>query len=127
MVATVGDRIDGWWSRKTDIGDSRRARVLVFMQRGRFPIERNGARKTPRAPTPNYALDNAVVVIDALDNAVVVIDGRRSSRMPPLARRAARVITWSRSKTGRLSGHPASRKSLGVRRQESWSPLPAIE
>ncbi len=29
--------------------------------------------------------------------------------------------------TGRLSGHPASQKSLGVRRQESWSPRLAIE
>ena len=28
---------------------------------------------------------------------------------------------WSQVKTGHLSGHPASRKSLGVRRQESWS------
>jgi hypothetical protein len=66
MVATVGDRIDGWWSRKTAIGDSRRARVLVFMQRGRFPIERNGARKEPRASTPDFTLDTAVVVIEGM-------------------------------------------------------------
>jgi hypothetical protein len=36
------------------------------MQRGRFQIERNGARKKPTAPTPNYALDNAVVVIEGM-------------------------------------------------------------
>jgi hypothetical protein len=68
MVAAAGDRIDGWWSRKTAIGDSARARVLVFMQSGRFQIERNGAREKTPAPTPNYALDNAVVVIDVMTN-----------------------------------------------------------
>src|SRR5271165_147876 len=68
MVPHRRDRIDGWWSRKTAIGDSTRARVLVFMQsaRRRFPIERNGARKKPTAPTPKYALDNAVVVIEGM-------------------------------------------------------------
>src|ERR1019366_9424575 len=64
MVAAAGDRIDGWWSRKTAIGDSRRARVLVFMQSGRFQIERNGAGIKPQRSTPKFALDNAVVVID---------------------------------------------------------------
>ena len=66
----AGDRIDGWWSRKAAIGDSRRARVLVFMQRERrrFPIERNGARKKPRASTLNFTLDTAVVVIDVMTN-----------------------------------------------------------
>ena len=66
MVAAVGDRIDGWWSRKAATGDSTRARVLVFMQRGRFPLERNGAREKTPAPMLNYALDNAVVVIDVM-------------------------------------------------------------
>jgi hypothetical protein len=68
MVAAAGDRIDGWWSRKAAIGDSRRARVLVFMQREgrRFPIERNGAGKKPQASAPKFALDNAVVVIDRM-------------------------------------------------------------
>jgi len=53
--------------------------------------------------------------------------GRTGSPTPPLARRAARVILWSRFKTVHLNGRPASRRSLGVRRQESWSPRPAIE
>jgi hypothetical protein len=70
MVAAAGDRIDGWWSRKAAIGDSRRARVLVFMQRGRFQIERNGARKKPTAPTPFFTLDNAVVVIEGMTNLI---------------------------------------------------------
>jgi hypothetical protein len=68
MVAAAGDRIDGWWSRKTAIGDSRRARVLVFMQSGRFQIERNGAGIKPQRSTPKFALDNAVVVIDVMTN-----------------------------------------------------------
>jgi len=38
------------------------------MQSGRFQIERNGAREKTPAPTPNYALDNAVVVIDVMTN-----------------------------------------------------------
>ena len=66
MVAAAGDRIDGWWSRKATIADSRRARVLVFMQSVGFQIERNGARKKPRASTLKYALDNAVVVIEGM-------------------------------------------------------------
>jgi hypothetical protein len=39
------------------------------MQRGRFPIERNGAREKTKTPAPNYALDNAVVVIDVMTTA----------------------------------------------------------
>jgi hypothetical protein len=38
------------------------------MQRGRFPIERNGASDKNQAPTPKYALDNAVVVIEGMTN-----------------------------------------------------------
>jgi hypothetical protein len=36
------------------------------MQRGRFPIERNGASEKTKTPAPNYALDNAVVVIEGM-------------------------------------------------------------
>jgi hypothetical protein len=36
------------------------------MQPGRFPIERNGARKKPQASTPKSTLDNAVVVIEGM-------------------------------------------------------------
>src|ERR1035441_5143849 len=85
MVAAAGDRIDGWWSRKATIADSRRARVLVFMQSVGFQIERNGARKKPRASTLKYALDNAVVVIEGMTNKweiVLVMAGGSSSQAP---------------------------------------------
>jgi hypothetical protein len=39
------------------------------MQSRKSPLERNGARKKPRTPTPNYTLDTAVVVIDVMTNA----------------------------------------------------------
>jgi len=38
------------------------------MQRGRFPIERNGARIKPQASAPKFTLDTAVVVIDVMTN-----------------------------------------------------------
>src|SRR5664279_2974855 len=38
------------------------------MQRGRFPIERNGARIKPQASALNYSLDTAVVVVDVMTN-----------------------------------------------------------
>ena len=71
MVPQGRDRIDGWWSRKAAIGDSARARVLVLCEEERFPIERNGALEKTKTPTPQYALDNAVVVIDVMTNQSV--------------------------------------------------------
>jgi hypothetical protein len=46
-----------------------------MQQKVLFHRERNGASLKPEASTPQFALDTAVVVIDALDTAVVVIDG----------------------------------------------------
>ena len=65
MVSHGRNRIDGWWSRKTAVADSARARVLVLCE-GRFPIERTGALEKTKTPTPEYALDNAVVVIEGM-------------------------------------------------------------
>ena len=37
--------------------------------KGRFPIERTGALEKTKTPTPEYALDNAVVVIEGMTRA----------------------------------------------------------
>ena len=56
-----------------------------------------------------------------------VLDVEDAAALPVARTQGTPVIPWSLVKTGRVSGHPASQKSLGVRRQESWSPRLAIE
>jgi hypothetical protein len=52
-------------------------------ERRRFPIERNGAGKKPQASAPNYALDNAVVVIEGMTNRGGAASCRMSAKKNP--------------------------------------------
>ena len=73
------------------------------MQResGRIQIERNGARKKPRASALNYTLDTAVFVIEGMTNRE---KGRVTARLKP--RPFQTSIPPFRKKRERM-GHPA--------------------
>src|SRR5215510_14666208 len=53
--------------------DSCKARVLVIVNSFDFQLERNGATLNPKASTPYFALDTAVVVIDGTKGSEVQI------------------------------------------------------
>jgi hypothetical protein len=46
------------------------ARVLVIVKKSKAQRERNGATLKPKASTPSYALDTAVVVIDGMTTLI---------------------------------------------------------
>ena len=83
------------------------------MQRGRFPIERNGASEKTKTPAPNYALDNAVVVIDVMTTQIGVM-ANQINRMTKLHAWVKETVPRLASQVGVNLGHAASGEPLST-------------
>jgi hypothetical protein len=65
-MVEVADRIDGWWRVRKLPPVIMKNTGLGYRASLGFHRERNGASPNPRALTPSFALDIAVVVIDRM-------------------------------------------------------------